>query len=100
MKPYRIETLTDAELDVEAAFEWYESEQVNLGFEFLDELRFCYLQILNNPKKYSELRPGIRHSLLRRFPYSVYFSIEGQLILILAVLHAARDPAAWQERIE
>jgi hypothetical protein len=28
-----------ADLDIEAAFEWYEKEQAGLGIEFLDELR-------------------------------------------------------------
>lgn len=48
---------------------------------------------------YQELRSGIRRALTRQFPYAAYFSIEGETILILAVLHTARDPAEWQQRI-
>jgi hypothetical protein len=36
--------------------------------------------------------------LLRRFPYAVYFSVQENAVVILAVLHVHRDPAAWQVR--
>jgi hypothetical protein len=32
------------------------------------------------------------------FPYAVYFAVEAQFVVVLAVLHASRDPAAWQWR--
>ena len=35
----------------------------------------------------------------RRFPYAIYFSIEGEIIVIVAVLSTARDPEEWQRRI-
>lgn len=39
MTEYRLISDPRADLDVEAAFEWYENEQPRLGFEFLNELR-------------------------------------------------------------
>ena len=42
---------------------------------------------------------GIRRALTRRFPYAVYFSVDDDLIVIIAVLDTARDPAEWQFRI-
>ena len=52
MKEYRLESTPGVELDVEAAFEWYEGEEFRLGFEFLDELRDAYVRILNHPLAY------------------------------------------------
>jgi toxin ParE1/3/4 len=97
---YRIEAEPFVEADVEASFDWYESEQIGLGFEFLDEVRAAYLRIIDGPSKYVELRSGIRRALTKRFPYAIYFSIEGTGIVVLAVLHTARDPAEWQRRVE
>lgn len=57
-------------------------------------------EILEGPLKYQELRSGIRRALTRRFPYGIYFSIEGELVVIVAVLHTARDPAQWQRRVQ
>jgi len=88
-----------SDADLEAAFEWYESEQPGLGFEFLDEVRAAYTRILDGPFKYQELRSGIRRALTRRFPYAIFFSIEDDLIIVLAILDTVRDPAEWQSRI-
>ena len=100
MSQYQIEAEPDVDADIEAAFEWYQGEQPDLGFEFLDELRAAYQRILEGPLKYQVLRSGIRRALTRRFPYGIYFSIEGEVIVIVAVLHTARDPAEWQRRIQ
>jgi plasmid stabilization system protein ParE len=71
---------------------------VGLGAEFLDELRATYNRIVDGSLKYQELRAGIPRALLKRFPYAVYFAIEADSVVIVAVLHASRDPAQWQRR--
>ena len=92
MKRYRLLTDVAGDADIEAAFDWYESEQPGLGLEFLDEVRAAYARILDGPFKYQELRSGIRRALTRRFPYAIYFSLENDLIVVIAVLDTARDP--------
>ena len=99
MNQYRLEATAAVELDVEAAFDWYEGEEPGLGFEFLEQLRTSYKRILDHPLEYQHLRSGIRRALTRRFPYAIYFSIEAEMIVILGVLHTARDPEEWQRRI-
>ena len=49
MNQYRLEATSAVELDIEAAFEWYEGEETGLGFQFLDELRYSYVRILDHP---------------------------------------------------
>ena len=99
MKQYRFEAESAVEFDVESAFDWYEAVEPGLGIGFLEQLRSAYERILENPLGYQELRSGIRRALTRQFPYAVYFSIEGDVILVLAVLHTAREPAEWQRRL-
>ena len=98
MTAYRLIAEPEADADVEAVFGWYENEEAGLGLGFLEELRAVYGRIVDGPLKYRDLRVGIRHALLRRFPYVVYFAVEGSTVVVLAVLHAHRDPAAWQRR--
>ena len=99
MKRYATEAEPAVEADVEAAFDWYEAQEPGLGFEFLEELRAAYQRILNHPFGYQDLRSGIRRALTRRFPYAIFFSVEQETIVIVAVLRTARDPAEWQRRI-
>jgi toxin ParE1/3/4 len=95
---YRLVSEPRADIDVEAAFDWYQGEQPGLGLEFLDELRAAYDRIVDGPLKYPQLRSNTRRALLRRFPYAVFFAVEGEIIVVLAVLHTARNPAEWQRR--
>ncbi len=98
MTEYRLVAGPRVDLDVAATYQWYENEQPGLGLEFLDQLRSTYDRIAARPFQYQDLRSGIRRALLRRFPYAVYFAVEGDLVIVLAVLHASRDPAKWQRR--
>jgi glycosyltransferase involved in cell wall biosynthesis len=77
---YRIEAEPSIEADVEASFDWYEDEQIGLGFEFLDQLRAAYLRILDGPFKYVELRSGIRRALTKRFHMQFTFQSKGRLL--------------------
>jgi plasmid stabilization system protein ParE len=95
---YGLRSTPRTQLDIEDAFDWYESERIGLGIEFLDELRAVYDRIEANPLKYQVLKFDVRRALTQRFPFAVYFLIEGDQVIILAVLHAARDPARWQQR--
>ena len=98
MSDYRLVAAPEADSDIEAAFEWYEKEQAGLGVEILDQLRITYDQITDGPLKYPRLRLNTRRALLKRFPDAVYFAIENEIVVVLAVLHTSRDPAEWQRR--
>jgi len=95
---YRLVSEPRVDIDIEAAFRWYENEQTGLGLEFLDELRAAYDRIVDGPFKYSQLRSNTRRALLKRFPYAVYFAVKDEIIVVLAVLHTSRDPVEWQRR--
>jgi plasmid stabilization system protein ParE len=99
VKQYRLEATPAVELDIEAAFEWYEREEAGLGIQFLDELHTAYVRILEHPFGYRKLRSDVRRALTRQFPYCIYFSVEANTIVVLAVLHSARDPEEWQQRM-
>jgi plasmid stabilization system protein ParE len=95
---YRLVAEPQVDFDIAAAADWYENEQPGLSLKFLDELGFTYDRIAEGPLKYEHLKSGIRRALVRRFPYAVYFAVEDEGIIVLAVLHAARHPAEWQRR--
>ena len=98
MTEYRLVAEPRADLDVAAAYQWYENERGGLGLELLGEVGATYNRITEDPLQYQDLGSGIRRGLLRRFPYAVYFSVEDDTVVILAALHVSRDPAEWQRR--
>ena len=98
MTEYRLVAEPRVDLDIVAAYQWYENEKPGPGVGSLDQLLATYDRIAVGPLQYRGLRSGIRRALLRRFPYAVYFAVDGHLVVVLAVLHASRDPAEWQRR--
>ncbi|MEW6352519.1 MAG: type II toxin-antitoxin system RelE/ParE family toxin [Thermodesulfobacteriota bacterium] len=92
MTEYRLLAEPSADLDIEAAFHWYGHEQTGLGRQFPDEVRSPYDRIARRPLVYREIRSGIRRGLVRRFPYAVFFAVEGDVVVVLAVIHVHRNP--------
>jgi toxin ParE1/3/4 len=40
----------------------------------------------------------VRRSLLRRFPYGIFYEMETDRVVVLAFGHMKREPGAWQKR--
>ena len=60
MTEYRLLAEPRVDLDVAAAFEWYEKERSGLGHEFLEELRATYNRVADGPCIYEGADHGIR----------------------------------------
>ena len=75
---FRIHPL--AALDFEHAKNWYNLQKENLGNEFTLELEKLFSHIANNPKQYPKFRNNMRKAVVKRFPYSVFFEIESDLL--------------------
>lgn len=69
-----------------------------LGRRFLAEIRRAESLISQFPESAEEIRPDIRKRVLRKFRYSLIYSIENDGVLILAVAHHSRRPGYWVGR--
>jgi len=87
-----------AQYDIDEAFIWYEKNLDNLGFEFLLSLEAAIEFIKRNPKYAGFIYKNIRSVALMRFPFSVYYLIEEEVIIILAIFHHSRNPKEWRQR--
>jgi plasmid stabilization system protein ParE len=94
----RLELRAEAESDVLAAALHYEGERAGLGFRFEAELNRTFTHMAEMPLSFAEIAPGVHRALLRTFPYGIFFAIEPELVLVLAVLHLHRHPDRWKER--
>ncbi|MEN9663527.1 MAG: hypothetical protein RL324_2476 [Verrucomicrobiota bacterium] len=43
---------------------------------------------------------GARRALLRKFPHRVLYLIEGERIVVFAVMHHRREESNWRDRLE
>ncbi len=95
----RIQFSAPAEEDVEAAKAWYaEQPTPDLDLHFKQDLDETLLRIERFPSGYAAIRQDVRKANLHRFPYTIFFRLRGDELLVVAVLHHARDPSVWQRR--
>jgi toxin ParE1/3/4 len=89
----------EAEADLTEAYGWYQGCRDGLGDEFLLSVEAALDSIQRFPQSYPAVHKQVRRALLRRFPYGVFYLVEEEAIVVLAVFHASRNPKRWQERV-
>lgn len=94
----RLHVEVEAEQDLQAAFDWYESERSGLGDEFLLAVEAAFAAVARRPESFAMVESDIRRASLRRFPYGVFYLIHGDSIIVVAVMHAKRNPRLWLKR--
>ena len=94
----RLTVRPEAELDALDAGSWYEGERAGSGRN----------SSLNSGRRSRELRKGrnafpvvfgeVRRAILHRFPFGVFFIVEAESAVVLAITHLRRHPSVWQTR--
>ena len=78
--------------DLELAFAWYERQRRGLGFEFLDCVEIAVKSILENPEMYRIHYSIFKGCVIRRFPFSVFYTVEDTEIVVHSVFDNRQDP--------
>lgn len=92
---YRLRFSARALREIGEAQEWYELQSHGLGEEFIAAMELQLKRLEQALLLYAEVIPRVRRALLPRFPYGLFYSVRGDLVHILAVLHDARNPGRW-----
>ena len=88
----------EARSEIAEAVAWFREISPNLSTRFGGELEKVYSSILEHPQMYPLVHRNIRRALLRGFPYSVFYVVDPQVILIIGVVHQSRDESTWKRR--
>ena len=88
-----------ANQDLDSAYFWYERQKIGLGKKFLTAINLGLQNIQRTPAGYQTVYQDYRRAVLRRFPYAIFYEEQEDQIVIYAVLHSARNPEDWQERL-
>ena len=84
---------TDRSLaDLETALHWYEKQRKGLGFDFLDCIEASIYNILLFPEMYQVQYKNFRSCPIRRFPFSIFYTIEEKVIIIHSIFDNRQDP--------
>jgi len=93
----------EAESDVTEAENWYEGQEEGQGAVFREAVIEVLDKLADNPFLNSRKHP-LRHVRWRyphRFPYRVVYEVieAERLVVVAAVLHAARHERHWKKRL-
>jgi plasmid stabilization system protein ParE len=88
---YEVLVRRKAKADIRRAAKWYKYQREGLGKEFVAEVDAAIGRIQANPEQYEVVHREIRHAILRRFPYGIFYRIQTVKISVFAVLHLKRD---------
>jgi plasmid stabilization system protein ParE len=89
----------DAEAELVEAARFYERKVPGLGTRFRAEFDSAAARILEAPDRWRILEKDIRRFVMRRFPYSILYRVEGEVVRILVVKHHSRHPDYWKGRL-
>jgi plasmid stabilization system protein ParE len=88
----------EARNELDEAYSWYETQQIGLGDDFLEQVEAALDRICQMPESYPAVYRDVRRSIVRRFPYTIYYRIVSSRVIITAVFYGRRDPKALQAR--
>lgn len=89
---YNLLIQTEAWLEIQNAYDWYEEQKENLGDEFLAELETCYESLIENPERFPYINHLYRRIKTDRFPYILMYEIENSNVIITRVRHIKQKP--------
>ncbi|MGD9826220.1 type II toxin-antitoxin system RelE/ParE family toxin [Desulfobacter sp.] len=83
---------------IEAAI-YYEMQVEGLGKNFLDIIEAAVAETAENPGIWPEIEQGIQRRLIRRFPYSILYTVYENELVIIAIMHQKQKPRYWIGRL-
>ena len=83
--------------DLAGAYGWYEEQRAGLGEEFLAAVDTTFDAIERIPEMFRRVHGEVRRANVSRFPYAVFYRIDPKSVVVLTILHTARDPKLWPQ---
>ncbi|HXU44841.1 MAG TPA: type II toxin-antitoxin system RelE/ParE family toxin [Thermoanaerobaculia bacterium] len=97
MRTYELDRLAKREL--REAIRFYEDRASGLGRSVAAEFQVAVAFLLERPLAAATLRGQLRAKPLRRFPYTLIYTLDGDVVRIWAFMHQSRRPGYWSDRI-
>ena len=89
----------EALAEYESAAIYYARIDPDLQLRFIESIENAIERILESPKRWRIIDEDVRRCLANVFPYGILYTIEDDLVLIVAVMHFSREPGYWKRRL-
>ena len=80
------------------SIDYYELQQLGLGFTFSEQVYDAMERILEYPDGWTPLDSTFHRCLVKQFPYALIYTVTDQVVIIAAVMNLHRKPDYWRGR--
>jgi toxin ParE1/3/4 len=87
-----------AKADLAAAVSWYKQIQKGLEADFRLCVRASLHRMARHPESYPVVGRKLRRALIDRFPFAIFYLLDGDILRVFGVLHTRLSPRVWQAR--
>jgi plasmid stabilization system protein ParE len=98
MTRYEVALLPDAEAEIREAFLWYAQRSPIAADAFRTDVFEAIDSLVLNASIWPQDEERIHSYVLRHFPYTIYYELDGLVVTVLAVAHQRRLPRYWQKQ--
>jgi plasmid stabilization system protein ParE len=95
---HRVIVRAAAKRDIREARKWYRSVSPALADDFIGAVDAATFLARERPLAFQLVHRSFRRILLHRFPYALFYYPDKDRIVVVAVLHQARDPELLESR--
>ena len=96
----KVEFLPEADEEFREAARYYESEAAGVGLSFIAAVHRAVDEVVEFPLAAPIQRANIRKKVLHHFSYNLFYAIEADAIVIVAVAHQRKRPNYWSTRLK
>ncbi|MCD4750999.1 MAG: type II toxin-antitoxin system RelE/ParE family toxin [Thermoanaerobaculales bacterium] len=96
MKKYRY--LSPARSELRDAARYYRERSRLAALSFVQSVQDAIEQIIEFPESAPKIRGQVRGKTVSRFPYTLMYRVEKDVVVVLAVAHHKQRPEYWIHR--
>ncbi len=89
----------EAQAEYDSALAWYRARSAQTAARFEAEVERVLGQIGANPDLFPNYDDEHRFAVLRRYPYTVVYRVEGEHVYVVALAHSGRAAGYWRGRV-
>ncbi|MEZ4296855.1 MAG: type II toxin-antitoxin system RelE/ParE family toxin [Polyangiaceae bacterium] len=97
---YQVRLRKAAETEIAEAAVFYEERRPGLGEGFVHQVERGLAELAERPEAWPQWHPKrpYRKLLLDRFPFALFYRVDGDTVTVIAVAHAKRRPGYFLGR--
>jgi plasmid stabilization system protein ParE len=90
--------LPSAEVDIDVAIAFYFERNPSIAIRLMMDVDAAIVRIRESPTQFPFVEESARRVLLRKFPFTIYYILDGATVTVIAFMHQRRHPDQWRRR--